>query len=277
MCIKMSHLGFLHNRTRSSEYPAHRNPSLCAGALPVTTNRLWFIMAKSPSGNDKPLDGISSPVKPPVENPAAPKESVTPAPITAKPAKAKARAKSKKKPAETKPGSLPTAKKDSRPVSPEARVRIKLASESAAKAGKAMLRPALTPAKKPASAETTPPPSSSSKRVLFVTAECTPLAQTGGLGDMVSGLSKALKMRGHDVRIVMPLYQGIDRAKHGVTFSHSCCVHFGHGEDVWVGIFEDMLDGMVPMIMIAYARYSDRPYIYDDQDDSYRFGVLSKA
>jgi len=74
----------------------------------------------------------------------------------------------------------------------------------------------------------------------------------------------------------MPLYQSIDRARHGVTYSRSCCVHFGRGEEVWVGIFEAKL-GDVPVWFIDYARYFDRPYIYDDQEDSFRFGVLSKA
>ena len=115
------------------------------------------------------------------------------------------------------------------------------------------------------------------KRILFVTAECTPLAQTGGLGDMVAGLSKALVKRGHDVRIVMPLYQSIDRARHGVTFSRPCCVHFGGGEEIWVGIFEGKLDGEVPIWFIDYARYFDRPGIYSGDEDAYRFGVLSKA
>ena len=41
----------------------------------------------------------------------------------------------------------------------------------------------------------------------------TPLAQTGGLGDVVAGLSKALRKRGHDARVIMPLYGSIDRAQ----------------------------------------------------------------
>jgi starch synthase len=118
---------------------------------------------------------------------------------------------------------------------------------------------------------------SEAKRILFVSSECTPLAQTGGLGDMVAGLSKALKSRGSDVRIVMPLYGSIDRWKHGITFVRSCCVHFGLGEEIWVGVFEGKLDDEVPIWFIDYGRYFDRPHIYDGDEDSYRFGVLSKA
>ena len=127
----------------------------------------------------------------------------------------------------------------------------------------------------------TPPPASDSnpskRRLLFITAECTPLAQTGGLGDAVAGLTKALVHRGHDVRIVMPLYQRIDRTRYNITFSRTCCVHFGRGEEIWVGIFEGKLDGVVPIWFIDYERYFGRPGIYDGDEDSYRFGVLSKA
>jgi len=121
-------------------------------------------------------------------------------------------------------------------------------------------------------------PASKGQRILFITAECTPLAQTGGLGDAVAGLSKALVQRGHDVRIVMPLYGRIDRARHGITFTRSCCVHFGRGEEIWVGIYEGKLDGLVPIWFIDYERYFGRPEIYTgDDEDAYRFGVLSKA
>ncbi len=122
---------------------------------------------------------------------------------------------------------------------------------------------------------TVPPPSR--KRILFIASECTPLALTGGLGDVVAGLSKSLHKRGHDVRIVMPLYRQINRAHFNITFSRSCCVHFGRGEEIWVGIFESKLDGEVPIWFIDYARYFDRPGLYNGNEDAYRFGVLSKA
>lgn len=56
-------------------------------------------------------------------------------------------------------------------------------------------------------------------RVLFVTPEVTPFARTGGLGDVAGALPKALAALGHDVRVVMPLYQAV-RAGAG-TFDSS--------------------------------------------------------
>ena len=46
-------------------------------------------------------------------------------------------------------------------------------------------------------------------KVLFVTSECAPFSKTGGLGDVVGALPKALARRGIDARVVMPLYAGI--------------------------------------------------------------------
>jgi len=45
-------------------------------------------------------------------------------------------------------------------------------------------------------------------RILMVAAEYAPFAKTGGLADMVTGLSRALVSAGHDVRVVLPRYAG---------------------------------------------------------------------
>jgi starch synthase len=270
--------------------------AIAQGLVPMRESDYVAAMAKSPSGNNKASKKISSSILPSATGKAAPaggtsakkpaSGKIPPAAVApAAPVTSPAKSVVKKKPEKAaKPAPLPAAKTEPEPVSPKAKVRIALASQSAARAGRAMLTPsAPAPVAAPVpSTETKAPetiaadPSPAQKRILFIASECTPLAQTGGLGDMVSGLSKALKGRGHDVRIVMPLYQSIDRAKHGITFSRSCCVHFGLGEEIWVGVFEGKL-GNVPIWFIDYARYFDRPYIYDDQEDSFRFGVLSKA
>jgi glycogen synthase len=40
----------------------------------------------------------------------------------------------------------------------------------------------------------------------MVTPECAPAVKTGGLGDVVCGLSRELELRGHAVEIILPEY-----------------------------------------------------------------------
>ncbi|MDI9460545.1 MAG: glycogen synthase [Saccharofermentanales bacterium] len=46
-------------------------------------------------------------------------------------------------------------------------------------------------------------------KILFVSSELSPLAHTGGLGDVVAALPAALLETGHDARVIMPLYRQI--------------------------------------------------------------------
>lgn len=119
-------------------------------------------------------------------------------------------------------------------------------------------------------------------RVLFVASECTPYAKTGGLGDVVADLPKELRRRGHDVRVVIPLYALIDRVRHGLRADGTACVHMGGGTEHWIGVQSAMLDKIVPVWFVDYGAYFQRPGIYDGPDGHYadnafRFALLSKA
>ncbi len=54
-------------------------------------------------------------------------------------------------------------------------------------------------------------------KILMTTAEYAPLAKVGGLGDAVASMSGALATRGHDVKVVMPLYGDMDRTALGIV------------------------------------------------------------
>lgn len=138
--------------------------------------------------------------------------------------------------------------------------------------------PRRKPAKKAAAPAVEKPP----MKVLFVASECAPYAKSGGLGDVVGSLPKALRRLGCDARVVIPLYASIDRARFGIVYERSACIHMGGREEQWVGVHHALLDGEVPVWFVDCERFFGRPGIYDEpageyKDNAYRFALLSKA
>ena len=58
------------------------------------------------------------------------------------------------------------------------------------------------------------------EKVLFIATEASPFVKAGGLGEVVFALPRALKSLGYDVRIIIPLYAGIDKEKFQMTMEH---------------------------------------------------------
>ena len=53
-------------------------------------------------------------------------------------------------------------------------------------------------------------------KILFVASEAAPYVKTGGLGDVIGALPRALAARGHDILVVVPKYGQIDAQAHGL-------------------------------------------------------------
>ena len=53
-------------------------------------------------------------------------------------------------------------------------------------------------------------------KILFVASEAAPFAKTGGLGDVIAALPRALAARGHEVLVVLPRYGSIDEKAFGL-------------------------------------------------------------
>ncbi|HEY8514915.1 MAG TPA: glycogen synthase GlgA [Candidatus Binatia bacterium] len=118
-------------------------------------------------------------------------------------------------------------------------------------------------------------------KVLFVASECAPFAKTGGLGDVIGALPKALASLGVDVRIVMPLYSGFDwRQLERLEGAVGVPMFFGAA---WSGLRLGRLPGSdVPVYFLEYNHYFDRPYLYGPPSEGYadnleRFTFLSRG
>ena len=119
-------------------------------------------------------------------------------------------------------------------------------------------------------------------KILMVTSEAVPFAKAGGLGDAVSALSRALERAGHDVRIVMPRYYGVDKAALE-PMSGPLGVPVGAGEE-WAAVYRGVLPASsVPVYFLEHDRFFGRDGIYGDRaepdfsDNPERFGFLSRA
>jgi starch synthase len=116
---------------------------------------------------------------------------------------------------------------------------------------------------------------------LFVSSEVAPFAKSGGLADVAGALPKALRRRGHDVRVVMPLYAGIDwNALEKLEGSVPVPMWWGTARG---GVRLGHLPGSdVPVYFLEYHRYFDRPYLYGPPEEGYpdnleRFTFLSRG
>ena len=119
-------------------------------------------------------------------------------------------------------------------------------------------------------------------KVLFLASEVAPFAKTGGLADVTGSLPKALAALGHDVRVVMPAYESVERAAldgrwalRAVPFSLSVPMAAGA---IAAGAFEGQLPGsQVPVYFVAERSLLARPLLYGYDDDPYRFAFFSRA
>jgi starch synthase len=118
-------------------------------------------------------------------------------------------------------------------------------------------------------------------KVLFVSSEVTPFRKTGGLADVAGALPKALSRRGIDVRVVMPLYQGIRWAElERLDGLLEVPMYNGKARSA---VRRGQLPGStVTVYFLEHHHYFDRPHVYGPPGDSYsdnleRFVFLSRG
>jgi starch synthase len=124
--------------------------------------------------------------------------------------------------------------------------------------------------------------------ILFVAAEVTPFAKTGGLGDVVGSLPKALAALGHDVRVVMPLYQTVREGNFALTEAFGDLLVPLIVGNRTTRVWQSPLPGSeesarpVPVYFLEQDEFFGRPGLYGTQDGDYpdnaiRFTFLCRA
>ncbi len=116
--------------------------------------------------------------------------------------------------------------------------------------------------------------------VIMVAPECAPVAQAGGLGDVVFGLSRELEIRGNAVEIILPKYDQMryDRIW-GLRLDY---------RDLWVpwyngaihcSVYFGFVEGRKCFFIEPHSRdnFFHRPATYGYVDDAMRFAFFSKA
>jgi starch synthase len=118
-------------------------------------------------------------------------------------------------------------------------------------------------------------------KVLFVASEVAPFRKTGGLADVAGVLPRALRDRGIDIRVVMPLYQGIPwNDLEPLDGTLTVPMYFGAAR---AGVRLGRLPGSeLPVYFIEYNRFFDRPHVYGPPGQAYtdnleRFSLFSRA
>ncbi|HEV8440562.1 MAG TPA: glycogen synthase GlgA [Methylomirabilota bacterium] len=105
-------------------------------------------------------------------------------------------------------------------------------------------------------------------RVLFIASEVEPFAKTGGLADVAAALPAALAALGHDVRILMPKYRGVEAHGELRMAVPKISIQFGDRE-VEGALLEGRTGSAVPIYFLAQDHYYDREGLYGTGDGDY--------
>lgn len=112
--------------------------------------------------------------------------------------------------------------------------------------------------------------------ILFVASECTPFVKTGGLADVIGSLPQALKEEGHDVRVILPLYDEIPEIYHS-QMKHVTSFNVDLGWRTQEARIYTLTHNQIIYYFISNDYYFTRKGIYGYYDDGERFIYFAHA
>ena len=114
-------------------------------------------------------------------------------------------------------------------------------------------------------------------KVLYATSEAAPFVKTGGLGDVAGSLPAALKEKGVDARVILPLYRCIPQEyKDKMTYLNHIYIDMAWRKQ-YCGVFSLDVDGTTfYFVDNEYYFNGDKPYDFIHLDCE-KFIFFSKA
>lgn len=113
-------------------------------------------------------------------------------------------------------------------------------------------------------------------KILFAASEVAPFIKTGGLADVADALPRTLARLGHEVVVILPLYEGIsDTWRQEMTFLTQFNISLSWRQ-VYCGVFSLQRQG-VTYWFVDNEYYFKRWQIYGHFDDCERFAFFSRA
>lgn len=117
--------------------------------------------------------------------------------------------------------------------------------------------------------------------ILFASSEMTPYAKTGGLGDVLAALPAALRLSGHSVSVVLPLYQVLKKSLPSLKPTQLRLKAQLGAFEVTARVWSGVAENEVIVFAIERDEFYDRSALYGTAEGSYfdnaaRFIFFSK-
>jgi starch synthase len=112
-------------------------------------------------------------------------------------------------------------------------------------------------------------------RIAILSSEVVPFAKTGGLADVAGALPKALGKHDVDARVILPLYQQIDKGWLNNSIIQNVPVEW-RGQIRPTRVYQSDAAG-APAYLIDAPEYFSQPSIYGYSNDHERFAFFSRA
>ncbi len=113
-------------------------------------------------------------------------------------------------------------------------------------------------------------------RVLLAGTEAVPFSKTGGLGDVLGSLPKALGQAGAEVDLVTPLYGSVDRTRHGLSRT-SRVYDIPVGGQAFRATLWRATTPFGNALLVECDRFFKGNDLYDQPDEAARFAFFSRV